>query len=43
MSEETCHIHKKPIIYTYNNEIYCKECLNGKFDVIEEIKEYHSK
>jgi len=41
LTEETCSIHKKPIIYTYNNESYCKDCLDGKFEIIEEIREYH--
>lgn len=42
-NKEICSIHKKPIIYTYNNENYCKECLDDKFKVIEEIKKYHAK
>ncbi|KKM25456.1 hypothetical protein LCGC14_1594850 [marine sediment metagenome] len=41
-SKGDCPIHKKPIIYTYNNKNYCKDCLDGKFEVIEKIRDYHS-
>ena len=34
MSEEICSIHKKPVIYTYDNESYCKDCLDAKFKAI---------
>lgn len=36
-----CPIHKKPIMYSYNDEDYCKDCLDDRFEVIEELKDFY--
>ena len=41
MINGVCPIHKKPFMYTFKEEDYCKNCLDDRFGVIEELKEFY--